>query len=210
MQVVDENSMEVVAILDMSGSMEPLTDATIAGFNVYVEGLAQIQKDVFITLITFNSASKVVWEHKNVKQCPKISREEYMPNNGTALTDALGTAITNMKALVSQQQSKPGKVSFFVTTDGQENESTKFTQKQVKEMIVRQTDEEKWEFIFAGANIDAFATSNNYGIQQNNTVQIGNDRQSTRNYYTSMSMRYNMSEKDQMTTSIQHIYNTTS
>ena len=31
-------------------------------------------------------------------------------------------------------------------------------------MIVRQTEEEKWDFIFAGANIDAFATSENYGI----------------------------------------------
>ena len=39
-------------------------------------------------------------------------------------------------------------------------------------MIVRQTEEEKWEFIFAGANIDAFAASNAYGIQQQNVANI--------------------------------------
>ena len=43
--------------------MEALTDATISGFNAYVKGLTCAEdEDVFITLITFNDDSTVVWD----------------------------------------------------------------------------------------------------------------------------------------------------
>ena len=41
-------------------------------------------------------------------------------------------------------------------------------------MITKLQDEEKWTFIFAGSNIDAFAAGNNYGIQANNIANIDN------------------------------------
>ena len=41
-----EDLMEVVAILDMSGSMERLTMDTIAGFNSYVEELKKMEGEV--------------------------------------------------------------------------------------------------------------------------------------------------------------------
>ena len=49
-----------------------------------------------------------------------LTSKIYHPDGGTALTDALGIAISNMKAYISnlEEDKKPGKVSFFVTTDG--------------------------------------------------------------------------------------------
>ena len=38
-----ENLVEVVAILDMSGSMSGLTDDTIGGYNAFVKSLAKTE-----------------------------------------------------------------------------------------------------------------------------------------------------------------------
>ena len=149
--------MEVVAILDMSGSMERLTNDTIQGLNLYLDELRKDTHDVRFTLITFEEKSNIVWEHRKAKECPSITRNEYHPEGDTALTDAIGIAIDNMKAYIQKTRKMPGKVSFFITTDGEENSSKKYGQRQIKEMIERQTEEDKWDFVFAGANIDAFA-----------------------------------------------------
>ena len=42
-------------------------------------------------------------------------------------------------------------------------------------MVVRQTEEEKWDFTFAGANIDAFTASDNYGIQAKDVANVHNN-----------------------------------
>jgi len=169
-----EDLLEVVAILDMSGSMRDLANDTICGFNSYISELAKGEGEARITLITFNTVCQIVWEHKSVKDCPAIDSSVYHPEECTALTDAIGIAIDNMKRHIDSlpEEQKPGRVSFFISTDGDENSSKKYRQLQIKEMIVRQTEEEKWEFIFAGANIDAFAASNAYGIQQQNVANI--------------------------------------
>jgi len=172
-----EDYSEVVAILDMSGSMGSLANDTICGFNTYLQELQKAEGEIRITLITFSNHSSIVWNHRNVKECQDITSETYHPSGGTALTDALGDAIENMKQHIKhlEEEDKPGKVSFFVSTDGQENASRSFNRQQVREEVVRQTEEEKWEFIFAGANIDAFATGQNYGIQQQNIANIHNN-----------------------------------
>jgi len=140
---------------------------------------------VKLTLIVFSDESKIVWRYINAKACPKLTTKEYNPCGSTALTDAVGIAIENMQRHVAQipLNERPGKVSFFITTDGEENSSRRFSRQQVKEMITRQTEEEKWEFLFAGANIDAFAVGQQYGIQRNRIANIQNDGQGQRELY---------------------------
>ena len=42
-------------------------------------------------------------------------------------------------------------------------------------MLTRKIEEEKWQFIFAGANIDSFQTGEGYGIPTANITNMGND-----------------------------------
>jgi uncharacterized protein YegL len=98
-----EDLQEVVAILDMSGSMQSLTQDTIGGFNTYLQELQKMEKLVRITLITFNTGNEIVWNHVNVKECQNITQQIYHPNGGTALTDAMGTAIANMRSYIEAQ-----------------------------------------------------------------------------------------------------------
>ncbi|CAL6083662.1 von_Willebrand factor type A domain-containing protein [Hexamita inflata] len=70
-----------------------------------------------------------------------------------------------MHISVTNEGEKPGKVSFFVSTDGEENSSRQFSKEQVQKMVTKATEDEKLEFIFAGANIDAFAAGQALGFQ---------------------------------------------
>ena len=110
-------------------------------------------------------------------ECADITETEYHTRYGTALQDAIGLAISDLQQHVDKlmEDQKPGKVSFFITTDGEENSSKLYSQQEAKEMIIRKTEEDKWNFIFAGSNIDAFAAGERYGIQQQNIAQIAND-----------------------------------
>ena len=89
---------EVVAILDMSSSMEALTADTIGGFNAYLDELRKDDTELHVTLITFESFgnTRIVWNHKLLTECRNIDIETYNPTGCTALLDALGEAITNM------------------------------------------------------------------------------------------------------------------
>ena len=91
-----EDLKQVVAILDMSGSMAGLANDTICGFNSYVQELQKAEGEIYITLIVFSDESQIVWERMPVKQCGPIGRETYNPGGGTALTDAIGIAIDNL------------------------------------------------------------------------------------------------------------------
>jgi hypothetical protein len=59
---------------------------------------------------------------------------------------------------------RPGKVMFLIITNGEENSSSEFTQAQVREMVERQQNIYKWEFLFFGSNIDSFAAAGGIGI----------------------------------------------
>ena len=82
-----------------------------------------------LTLIVFSDESKIVWRYMDVKACHKLTTKEYNPCGSTALTDAIGIAIENMQKHVAQipLNERPGKVSFFITTDGEENSSRRFS-----------------------------------------------------------------------------------
>ena len=115
--------------------------------------------EVRVTLVLFNTKSKTVYSHVAAKKVKPLTNKYYKPADGTALRDALGDAILNMRKHVGSQKEdqKPGFVSFFIQTDGKENSSTRFSASELKKMITQAQDEEKWNFVFAGANIDAFS-----------------------------------------------------
>ena len=52
-----------------------------------------------------------------------------------------------------------------ITTDGYENASRHYSKSQLREMIRRQTDVYKWEFLFLGANMDAVSEADSLGIR---------------------------------------------
>ena len=101
----------------------------------------------------------------------------YRCDGRTALNDAVCQAIdeTGKKLASMREEERPSKVLFVILTDGEENASRSFTNRDVKKRIQHQTDVYKWGFVFLGANQDAFATGQEMGIASSMCLNINTD-----------------------------------
>ena len=161
------DATHIAVLLDRSGSMGVVKDETISGFNYFLKEQKAAGDNASFTLVQFDSESTdVVHEARPVRDVPDLNQDTYQPRGSTPLLDALGqTIISTGKTLAAIPEAKrPDKVVFVVITDGEENASHQFTKARVKEMIDLQTGVYKWQFIYLGANQDAFAEAGAVGI----------------------------------------------
>lgn len=163
---MNNNLTELVFILDKSGSMNPLTNDTIGGFNTMIEQQKNECGEAYVTTILFDNHYTVLHDHINVKNVPEMTSADYIPFGCTALLDAVGNAINTVGQRLSEtpEHERPGKVIFVITTDGKENASCEFTKTKIKEMIELQQNVYSWTFMFLGANIDAASEAAALGI----------------------------------------------
>lgn len=155
-------------VLDRSGSMRAVRNATIAGFNEFVEGQKLGFGDARMTLVQFDTEDpfEIVFDSKPVRDVPKLTIEKYVPRGGTPLHDALGYAIDSLGARLSKlpEYERPGKVVIVAMTDGLENSSRNYTAPRIAEMIRHQREAYSWQFVFLGANQDAILTGERLNI----------------------------------------------
>ena len=165
--------IDLVMILDESGSMHSLTSDTIGGYNAMVEKQRKSGTDVSVTTVLFNNKETTLYDRKPIADVPQLTEKEYAPNNMTALLDATGNTLNRMKA-VKGINDKGNKVIVVLITDGMENASKEYKRADVKQIISDLQEKQGWEFIFLGANIDAAAEAGSLGINRNNAVKYKN------------------------------------
>ena len=180
---------ELVFILDMSGSMEHLTDDTIGGFNSILKEQADKGGEVLVTTYVFNNDARMLHDRLPIEQVRPMTRRDYRASGCTALLDAIGEAIRHIVGIhrYARKEDLPEQTLFVITTDGMENASHRFTAERVKEMIRHEKEKYGWEFLFIGANIDAIATAKSYGIRPDNAVNYHADREGTAVVYEAVS-----------------------
>lgn len=167
---------EVVFILDESGSMYPLKDDTIGGFNSMLEKQRKIDGEVYVSTVLFSDRSKVIHDRIGIKEISDMKNGDYEPSGCTALLDALGDAIKHISTIhkYARKEDVPDNTLFIIITDGMENASHRYNDKDVKKMI-EEKKKKGWEFIFLAANIDAIETASTYGINKDMAAQYVND-----------------------------------
>ena len=143
-----------IFILDRSGSMETCWDDTIGGYNALVKEQAEFGGTM--TLIQFDHEYLVSYENKPIGEVVPLTRETYTPRGSTALLDAIGRAIKECKG----GEAPP---TIIILTDGLENSSHKYTKEHIKDLI-EERQKDGWQFVYLGANQDAFAEAGSMGI----------------------------------------------
>lgn len=159
----------VYFILDETGSMSGVRDATIDGFNEYVNGLRKDKKGkYFLSLIKFESPKiETIYSDVNVNDVPDLTRETYAPGGMTNLNDAIGVTLTRMAETFSDNKKKSN-VLVVIMTDGHENASTEWRDTNALGELITRQEESGWTITFLGANMDAQKVSRAYNIDSSN------------------------------------------
>lgn len=178
----------ITIILDKSGSMGSLVNDTIGGFNQFLKTQREVEGEATLTLVQFNGNYDLISDMVPLTTASELNKQNYSPNGGTALLDAIGRTINNVESLLDEksEDEKPEKVIFVIITDGQENESREFTRDQVMTMINNHRDEKGWEFVFIGANQDAIQGGNSIGVRAGNSLNYSASAIGTQAMYSSL------------------------
>lgn len=177
------NITELVFVIDASGSMCHLREDTVGGVNGILQEQRNDKKDdnVLVNLVTFNYGTKTVYDRVELKKVTPFTANDYRPSGGTALYDATCETIKKISDIHKyiRKEDVPQKTLFVIITDGMENSSTKYSGRDVKQMI----DEKKkigWEFLFLGANIDTEETAQKIGVDASHAMSWMADDRSMR------------------------------
>ena len=160
--------VEIVCIVDRSGSMAAVRSDAVGGFNTFLEEQKKLPGEARLTLVLFNDSVDVVHLARPIAELEPFDERSYVPSGSTALLDAVGRTIDKVgqRLAATPEAERPGKVIVAILTDGEENASRKYDLKDVRERIRRQREVYKWEFVFLAANQDAFAEAEKLAIPQ--------------------------------------------
>ena len=163
---------ELVFILDRSGSMSGLEKDTIGGFNSMIEKQKREDGQALVSTVLFDNESVVIHDRLPLDRVPPLTEKEYYTCGCTALLDAVGGAIHHIGNIhkYARRGDVPDKTLFIITTDGYENASRRYDYEKVRHMIQHEKEKYGWEFLFLGANIDAAAEAQRFGIDADRAV----------------------------------------
>jgi hypothetical protein len=164
-------------IVDRSGSMSDCIDATINGYNEQLNRIRSMQdefpeQDIRVGLTMFNTTIDMQAVAQDLMNATRLSRQNYIPNGGTALYDAIGQTALHLEEAYARPSDLPSTFVVVVLTDGYENSSRLFNLQQIRTLIQRLEGTEKWTFSFIGATLDAVEVAEQMSIRANNSFSF--------------------------------------
>ncbi len=184
----DFKKTQITFVLDESGSMAGTRDQTISGFNEFMD--SQQDKtlgECRVTLVQFNTLTdkpniRTKYANKLIDEVRPLDGRSYNPNGMTPLYDAIAQAIKDTEKeskssleVIEKLAGHPVKIGplivIVIMTDGEENMSKQYDQKQVFDLISEKR-QQGWEFIFLGANQDSFASGAKVGVAAGMTANF--------------------------------------
>ncbi|MBP7966682.1 VWA domain-containing protein [Candidatus Woesebacteria bacterium] len=142
--------VNIVMVLDSSGSMQPLKSDTISAHNTFLSNQQEFKGQASYSLYMFSSGVSQS-STLPIEKAQPLNNFNYRPGGGTALYDAIGKAIS-----LHVKSGTSGVLA--ILTDGEENSSILYNKEQVAAMIKDAEDIYGWEVMFLGANISNFTS----------------------------------------------------
>lgn len=169
-------NLDLVFLIDRSGSMHGSEEDTMGGFNSFIEKERKNEGNTNVTTILFDNEYEELYRRKPIDKVEKLTGDVYYVRGSTALLDAIGKTITTLEREIEN------KVLFVIMTDGMENSSVEFSKSQIKNMI----ENHKWEFIFIGADIDSYSEAGRIGIKRTHVANYRKSRRGVEDAYASV------------------------
>jgi len=180
-ETINTKPTQIVMVLDRSGSMDRIAKSTVEGINSFVKEQKAAEGEAFMTLVQFDDQYQIDYKERPLNEVlDLINGETFVPRATTALYDAIGRTINELKT--------EDDVIFVIVTDGAENASKEFTQKDVFAKI-EEKKKEGWNFLFLAANQDAMKTGGSLGISASNSMTFNTNDASVGNMYMNFSSK---------------------
>lgn len=155
----------VTFLLDRSGSMRSILDATLEGFNAYLAELKQNSETLF-TLFLFDSEGfDTVMLRKPIAEVEPLTAKTFVPRGSTPLIDSCHRTICEVEAKTVSGE----KTVVCFQTDGEENHSREHNWRELS-VLVEKKQGQGWQFNFMGAGINAYAQARQMGLGAGQTM----------------------------------------
>lgn len=180
--------VQIICILDRSGSMSSLVTDTIGGYNSFIEKQKQESGEAEITTVLFDNQYEKITDGVDIKDVKELTSAEYYARGTTALLDAVGMTITDTLGKMEKAGICPAKrrVLIMIMTDGYENASKEYSKADVKALVEATTKNYNWNYIFMGANIDSVAEAGSIGISRRHAANYSHDDKGVRESFDRM------------------------
>lgn len=175
--------------MDRSGSMREVAADAIGGYNNFLKEQKKLKDKATLSGILFDNEFLPLNDGKilDIKDVPELNDKTFVPRGMTALYDAIGKSVNTYKSeLISKNLKSADKVLVIIVTDGAENASTEFTQKDIADLISYQK-KNNWQFLFLCSTEDAITVSTSLGVSKGNTFQFANTAMGNAELYSKVS-----------------------
>lgn len=178
---------QIAIVLDRSGSMGSVRDATIEGLNHFIHSQVHTPGCKQLRIAQFDDKYDVIYDGE-LTCAPRFTRSNYEPRGTTALYDAIGRTVDNLGTDLAKlpESERPAKVLLAIITDGMENASRDYGMKRIADMITHQQGTYSWEFVFIGANQDAILSAQQINIPQRSSLSYNSSPTGTANMMRSL------------------------
>lgn len=156
-------------IVDESGSMNNIREATISSFNELIQDYKQQNKEFpeqehYVTFLSFNSSGIKEYHIKDVvENVAALNLNVYRPGGLTPLYDAIGHGISLQEKMLVEGDLN--RVEVTILTDGLENASKEYTHSMIKALIEAKKEAE-WSFTYMGTDHDVEAVASELNIEE--------------------------------------------
>ena len=144
-----------LVILDRSGSMTPLREVAVQGYNETLDVIRAAQQQYnleqqnLVTLTLFNHLVTDVYDCDTVQNIPNLLLQDYRPDGMTAMLDAIGISLTKLRNKLDSLQNATAVVT--IISDGEENYSSIYKYKDIAAMVDTLKNQGVM-FVFMGTN----------------------------------------------------------
>ena len=161
---MEQGYTDVTVLLDRSGSMASVRQDMEGGFASFVASQKHVPGKCLISMVQFDgTATEVRYTARPIADAGPL---DLTPRGNTPLLDAAAFTIrlTGERLAANSEANRPENVVVLIITDGQENASRHTSAAALRAMIEHQQSAYQWQFIYLGANVNAFAEARQMGI----------------------------------------------
>jgi len=156
---MDSIDVDIVLIIDRSGSMEDIRKEAEGAINSFIEAQKVIPGKAVISATHFDNVIEHLFGPVDIEDSPLV---KINPRGMTALLDAIGSTVVNYVP-------RYGSTVYVVITDGHENCSREWNLDSVKNLIA-ECESRGDKFVFLAANQDAISAGATMGFSKGSSL----------------------------------------